>query len=324
MTVLGNSAVRYTNEANEDQPHTNQPSKAESNAVGNSILHSYQSVVSFKINKKSIESSRDDEKCAESVEFKLSEVAWKLKVCKHVENKEDEDYDEESKNVPYAKVELISVLAGNAATWSCVAEVDVKLIALKGEHKTGKIASATYSKSALSHHNGKFIKWDELNENYLKDDMATFEFNVQTSALNRSPVLEQTSAKFLLRLKQVNKFGSQYSNDIDIRGIRWQVFAAKVSEYLQIGVLANEDDLDTETDWDLTADITLFSKKSDKNVHRKFPKPIQIDWTSTSVGFSKYLKWDDFTKAENGYVQNNAALLEIELVVQKKNAKKSP
>lgn len=293
---LPNSALR------EEQTGKNQSSN-----VGNSILRSFENTIHFRFNKNLIKSSP---KCVPAAEFQLNELPWRISVC----SKAYTEGENEEPKIDYVEVELEAIFTENTTTWSCEAESQFKLIANNGTAKGGKIKNSKFSKSDSKQTFQKFLLWKEFVKNYVKDDFATFDFNTRTKSLDRSPLVEQTTAKFHVRLKQVGKFGYQYSNELVLRGIRWQIFALKGADHLQIGALANENDFNTEIKWNVTAYVSLISKNSEKTKQLKF-KDIEFSWARTSYGFPKVLAWDEFVKAENGYVQSNAALLEIELIV---------
>lgn len=310
MSIL---KAEYTNGENNVEKTT--ANTQYGNEVGNSLLHSYESIIRFKINPDEV---KDTNKCLESSEFKLNELTWKVRVCK----KTVEEKKGESKvDVEYASVELESVFNDDTAAWSCEAKAAVTLIAKKEEGKdkkdmTGEISIFTYSKLKPLSRNEKFIKWAELKE-YLDDGNAKFDFNVVTKSLDRSSRLEQTTAKFQLRVKQVKDLKNEYSNELIVRGIKWKILTSQSNGYLAIFVMANENDIDTDANWVVSTKVKLTSTKTDKDLERKFTnKP--FSWTRTDLGFRKFLEWSEFTKAENGYVQNNAALLEIELSVNPK------
>lgn len=297
-----------TYEANEEQTNAKPPLNTQhSNEIfANSLLHSYESIIRFRINKEEV--GKKDSKCEQSSDFKLNGVTWKLEVCK-------KNVD----TVDYASVGLVSTFDGDTASWSCEAEANVKLLPLKDGDKIieGKIKSFTYSKATPSKPNEKFIEWKDLNDKYLKDGEAFFEFHVKTKSPDRSPRLEQTTAKFNVRVKQINQLGNEYSNEVVVRGIRWQIMASKMTEHFAVFVIANENDIDTDAKWEVTAEIKLLSNNKEKFKKKKFSKAL-FDWTQTSWGYVNFLKWDEFIKVENKYVQNNAALLEIELIVNPK------
>lgn len=303
---------------NEQQMFVNQPLNTQyGNSAGNSLLHSYESIIRFKVNKDEIvKKDYSKEPCLESSEFNLNEVTWKVQVCKRkVTVKEDEKEKEED----YASVELVSMFSGETATWSCNAEVDVKLIAIKEgkDDLKNKIKDFTYSKKNSVGKNEKFIKWDDFNDDYLKEKMATFVFNIKTKSLNRSAQLEQTTAKFHLRVKQVSSLTSEFSNELTLRGIRWKINASKLDNHFAIFVVANENDIDTDAEWLVTAKVKLTSTKDDKTIEREFNNK-DFNWSRTNLGFKTYLEWSKFTDKNNGYIRNNAALIEIELEVKPK------
>lgn len=306
-------AIMKMSAGGEEKMFANQPSNEQyGSEVGKSLLQSSESMVRFKIIKAEVE--KNEKKCLESSEFKLNDVIWKVKVCKKAveENEKDE--------VEYASVELESEFKDETATWSCDAEVGVKLISKDGKHKEGKIDKAAYNRKNSERRNEKFIKWEDLKDNYLDNDIATFDFNIVTKSLNRSPKLEQTTAKFMLRVKQINDKLSEYSNELIVRGIRWKIYATKIADFFAIFVVANDNDIDTEAKWSVTANIKLLSTKEGGTAkERKFTNEI-FDWTRTNLGFTKFLEWSEFMKAENGFVRNNAALVEIQLDIEPKTS----
>lgn len=276
--------------------------------AGKSLLQSSESTIRFKVNKGEVDKAGEKEECLKSPEFKLNDVIWMVKVCR----KEDHQ-------TKYVSVELESVFKNETITWSCKAEAEVKLTAKKEgvEEKKGKIESTPFSRKNSVKGIDKFIKWEDFDK-YLDQETATFEFNIKTESPNRSERLEQTTAKFMLRIKQINDKLSEYSNELTVRGIRWQVYAAKLGDYFAIFVKANENDIDTKAKWAVTTNFKLLSTPKDgKPKERQFTDEI-FDWTRTDLGFTKFLEWSEFMKSENGYVRNNAALVEILLKVEAK------
>lgn len=281
------------------------------NEAGKSLLQSTESTVRFKVIKAEVD--KNDEKCLESSEFKLNDVIWKVKVCKKSIRENEKDTDE----TEYASVVLESVFKEETSAWSCEAEVAVKLIGKDGKNLDGKITPNTYSRTNSAKSNDKFIKWDDLKDNFLDKNTATFDFNVVTKTLNRTPKVEQTTAKFMLRVKQINDNLSEYSNELTVRGIRWRVYASKIGNFFAIFVEANDNDIDTKAKWAVTTNFKLLSSTKDKTMERHFDDRV-FDWTRTNLGFTEYLEWAEFIKADNGFVRNGAALVEITLKVEPK------
>lgn len=275
----------------------------QTNEIVNSRLHTFEEIVKFKIDPTEIGSKIGG--CAESNDFILSGISWKVKVC---------ITDELLSND--AIVELVSNLIGDTETWSCQAEATVKLLSPQktGKPHKGELKSFTHSKAEPSNSLKKFIKWDVMKKKYLMNGVATFEFDIKTKIPNRSPKSEQYTTKFQVRAKQVRSLGEQYSNEVVVHGIRWRVLTSKMQDNFAVFICANENDTDITKSWKVSATIKLLSADKDKSISKPVPETT-IDWTQTKLGHTDFMKWDEFTNKEKKYVQNNAALLEIELTV---------
>lgn len=267
-------------------------------------LRTFEEIVKFTIDPAEV--ARKDKECDESYSFLLNEISWKVKICRS-----DGFYDRT------AVVELISNFTGDTETWSCEAEAIVKLFSPKQNGNTieHNLKSFTYSKANPSNALKKFVKWDEMQENYTANGIATFQFEIKTKIPNRSPNLEQITTKFQVRAKKVLNLGEQYSNELTVHGIRWKVLTSKLQDNLAIFLCANENDVDVTKSWKASAKITLLHANKDNSLSKSISETI-LDWSQTRFGISDFMKWDEFTNKDKKYVQNNAVLFEIELNVQ--------
>lgn len=264
-------------------------------------IHSSKSTVRFKLH---VKGGKLD--CAESNEFEVHFVTWKVRACKKTG----------SRGVVLA-VSLLSVFQGDTEAWTCEAEAAFELLPVAGGNSLeNRFGYFNFSSVTPSQGFPEFVTWDDLTEKYLADDIATFDITITTKTPNRIPGFVRTSTKFNMRVKGLSKLGDQYSDEVIVRRIRWRVRAMKMGEYFAVFVYANENDLDIDFSWDVTVSFRLLTLGKEKQAPRiASNKP--INWTKSSLGFSKFIKWSELFDPKKELVVNDATILQVELSVSK-------
>lgn len=270
-------------------------------------MHVFEGVIRYNLHKTDFDGADYPEKCIESPEFEIHYVIWKIRVCKTREIFGSDNL----------LITLVSVFRGKTEEWSCEAEANFKLLPKEPYNAVHiRFGYFNFARERSSPTKKKLIEWDKLLTKHMIDDIATIDLAIKVKPPNRIPGIQHTSTKFQMRILEVNTLTELFSEDANVRGIRWKVWVLNKGEYLGVYVLANEDDMDLDYAWNVTATFDLMSLAPGKTVSRTF-STIQFDWTYTSYGFNKFIKWTDFQNSSNKFVIDNAALLQIQLNVAK-------
>lgn len=266
-------------------------------------LHSFESVIEYELNVKDLEGNANT-LCVQSAEVILNDIRWKVEACRDNGNQE----------IKKLHMSLIAIFDGESVAWSCEAKATFKLLAIDEKDPT-ILGFETYNfnKDDPKRSIDDFIPWDDLFENHVKDDYAIFEITVFTMTPNRAAKIDESSAIFDVRLNNVNRLGYEYSNELIVRGIRWKVLAMKIDENLGIFLFANGDDMGIDVSWNASANFQLISSTTN-TVSRSFEN-ISFDWTHLNHGFSKFVGWTDFMNTNKKFVENNKAIIKVELSV---------
>lgn len=94
---------------------------------------------------------------------------------------------------------------------------------------------------------------------------------------------------------------------------RWTVIAERKDYYLGVHLLADRNDLDMSWTWNGTVTFKLLSSLEEKSISATHV--FTFDWRNSSCGFSEFIEWDKFIDSDNKYIQNDAAMLQVEIYV---------
>lgn len=285
------------------------------NDPSQSKLHVFESVVRFNLHESDFGTSKSDE-CILSPVFEVHYIGWKIQACKSHNNIADMGDNE-------LTVKLISVFNGKTEAWSCEAEAKFKLLAKEGFNaEETRMAYFNFHSRNIKSIEKPLVTWDKLKTKHMIDGIAMIDVTVKVKPPNRLTEIQHTSTKFQMRILELTNLNEVYSEEALVRGIRWKVSASKRNEFLDVFVMANEDDMDLDYSWNVTTIFSLISMDAEKTKTKKFSN-VQFDWTNTNWGFVEFIKWADLTNESNQFVKGNAALLQIELNVDKPKSKEN-
>lgn len=271
-------------------------------------LHVFESIIRINLHKSDLELDR----CVVSAPFELHYVTWKIQACKR------RGYDDDG---DLLMVTFESDFNGNTEAWSCEAEAIFKL--LPKEKYNAAYARFGNFNFDIVHSlptEKKLVTWNNLLTKHMIDDIATIDVTIKVKPPNRIAELRHISTKFQMRILELSTLSDLYSEEAIVRGIRWKMLALKRNEHLGVFVIANEDDMDLDYGWNVSTTFRLISLDSDKTITKTFSN-VQFDWTNTNWGFIEFIKWTDLMSSSNNFVKGNAALLQIELDVDKPKSK---
>lgn len=280
------------------------------NSQENAKLHSSEGVIRFKVHFDNETLETDDPRkvpCSESPQFLQHHMTWKLKVCV------DGIFDK------YVNVQLVSVFNENTEDWTCKAAAKIK--ALSNGHNNDyeqELDFIEFTKANSMHGFEEFILWKDFRvKDYVKNNVATFDVRILTKPPDRIPGIQHTSTTFRMRLLDLKNLDDLRSEEVIIRGIRWQIRTMKINDHLGVFLYANEDDMDLEYSWEVTATFTLASLGGAGESLTKTFKSVMFNWTNNAWGFSEFIKWSELIDENKKYTKNNAALLDIDVIVKK-------
>lgn len=264
-------------------------------------LHSYETVVEFELNADRLEAANNP-KCVESSTFELNDITWKIRACREGQIKRID-------------ISLVSLWDADSAAWSCEAAATFKLLAKDKEEPIVKsFEHYKFNKDEPMQTIQDFVVWEDFTEKYVTGEHAIFEITISTKTPNRAAKLDESFAKFDVRLKNVNNLGFEYSNELIVRGIRWRVLTMKVNDHLGVFLFANGDDMGIDVSWKVSAAFHLVSQTTKNVVSRSF-SDISFDWTNLNHGFYKFIEWNEFINPKKQFIDNGKAVIKVELTV---------
>lgn len=264
-----------------------------------SKLHSFESVLEFELIVGNLESQYSS--CVKSTEFELHDVVWRIQACRN--------------HTKFVHLSLVSVFSGDSAAWSCEANATFKALSIDGKESiVEKFESYNFNKDEPVRTIEEFVTWDNLLKKYVNDGRAIFEIAITTKTPNRAAKLDERSAKFDVIVNNVNRLGYEYSKELILRGIRWKILSMKIDDHFGIFLLANGDDMGIDVTWNVSVTFNLMSSTTNNRISKSF-SDIPFDWTNLNRGFFKFIKWTDFIDPSKKFVENNRAMVKVELSV---------
>lgn len=265
-------------------------------------LHSLETVVEFELDVRKLQKQLN--KCDQSGKFELNDVQWKIEACRGGDRESD-----------FLHMSLLSIFDGVSAAWSCEANATFKLISNDGdEAAVHSFEYYNFNKEESKRTIDDFVQWGELFDKHVKEDRAIFEITIKAKTPNRAAKLDEGSAKFDVRVKNVNQLGYEYSNELIVRGIRWKVLVMKLNDHLGISMFANGDDMGVDVYWNVSATFHLISSTINGTISKTFSN-VSFDWTHLNHGFPQFVKWNEFINTSKKLIENNHAMFKIELSV---------
>lgn len=222
------------------------------------------------------------------------------------------------------QISLSSSLNNGTSVWYCDAHAVFKLFHKNGEARRTierSLDNCRFSHSDLSR-NVTFIEWTELLKEYVNDqNEAKFEIELLTKPLKCiEPIrIKQTSTAFQFVMEKVSKLTSINSSEIVVRDIKWRIFVKKESvpsrqeeDNFDLYLIADENDLDKNWYWKVTASLKLLSfKKNIDPIHCQFTEHYQ--WGASYFGCKNVLP---FSVLINNYTLDDVAIFLIEFKVE--------
>lgn len=270
-----------------------------------SKLYSFESIIEFELNVRELQESAIA-KCIQSAKFKLNDVTWKIQACRNFDS---------SHSIDNVDMSLVSIFDGDSAAWSCEANASFKLLAMDGEESiVQSFDYYNFNADESVRTIDDFVSWDDFFEKHVEEDHAIFVITIVCRTINRAARLDESFAKFDVRINNINRLRDEYSNELIVRGMRWKVFTTKSKDHFAVFVIANADDMAINLSWKVSATFRLLSLAKNEVASKSFSNVI-FDWTNSNWGFVDFLKWTDLMDQSKQFVKNNKAILEVELTV---------
>lgn len=256
----------------------------------------------------------------ESSEVGLSNVNWKVKLQKV-------SIEENNKNI--LGVHLVSGFGDKTVDWSCEAQATFKLLRNDGKLDQSIVKylpKQKFCNDERSHGFDEFVDWNEFLEHFASKNKAIFmveistEPSIQTNRpsqfVDRVQFVEREFARFRVTFEHVDKLTSagSFSSQYIVRGINWKIKVEKVADKLGLFLYGAEKDMDMNWLYEAEATFRLIpfdedAKPLERSIAQKFHCGLS-NW-----GFSGFLSWTDFMDEKKKYVEDNRAIVVVELKV---------
>ncbi|KAG4071312.1 hypothetical protein HA402_004016 [Bradysia odoriphaga] len=260
-----------------------------------------------------------------SPEFLAGGIPWTIKVQK----RDDEDgYD------PLLDIHLICVQSVDILAWEYAAYFSYKLLSFDDNSNADEIHSlpSVHNINNKSYVFTSFVDWDDLFDaanNYVKDGNICLEIKVNTTGanqLNRSKITIESSkqccensgsAKFLLKVTDINNLMAVQTPDIILHGSAWFITVFEDHEsYLGVGLDPGSSD-DNGT-YQIKMTSTVINSKTRNQFGKSCEeKDFQYNDFRFSILNEKLVSWVELLKPQNGFISNNSIMLHVEIKISK-------
>ncbi|XP_055304351.1 E3 ubiquitin-protein ligase rnf8-A-like [Sitodiplosis mosellana] len=253
-----------------------------------------------------------------SPKVKVYDIPWRVNVCKEACEGEE-----------MLGVYLYCEQDSEFSNWSYTAHGKFKLLSFNGNQNEREfvLTPDVFDKENPSF-GCSFIEWRDLfnaTNQYVKNDTISLKIKLEVANPNDEHksdlILENIDkcceksglGKFRLTVRNIKKLLAVRSPCIVLRNIRW--FLTFFKEFDQLSISLNSSNRSEEFSYDVQMMVKLISSKSSV-------KPIeQIQVKEMNKGdcfeVEQLISWDELLKSQNGFVNNNSIVIEIELKVNK-------
>lgn len=237
-------------------------------------------------------------------EFRLSEAPWKIKMYKKSIGKED-------KKKEFISIHLVSCLE-TEDRWSCEARAMFKLNNTDENNSLIQhLPKQKFDNNCKDYGIESFIEWNEFIRNFVYKDKAYFEIKIFANPLLRGGQIniEETGKVVHHMIKDVSNLGESYSDEFDLRGIKWRIVTKRNEENLEAYLcIPDESTLDINWSWktNVTFKLIPFNREKSAPVEIKFTEVFR--WGMNSWG-THLMKWADFIDPNKFYVARDSAIL---------------
>lgn len=255
----------------------------------------------------------NDRGCSETSSFTLSDVSWKIRICKRIEAGKSDNLD----IYLDSDIQDSSLMVEASGDFELLRNGNDPNNYFRHSLPWRKFTAATPSHGVIN-----FLLTTPLN-NYLNDGRLRFQFDITTKPVEKIDFeyeMEYLSTKIRAIIKNVNQLtNTSYSvstRETILRGIRWNVLVKLQNESLAVFLNANDDDLEEDFQTKVTAVIKLLPF----NRAGHCPEPLRIEAKPTfHKGLSSHqvnlLAWNNFVRPASDYIVKNSAALVVEIKV---------
>lgn len=249
--------------------------------------------------------------CTETAETVLSNVPWKARVCRVL--------DGTSRLYVYVVANIVD------STWLIEARCEYRLFIKGGpKYNSGTTIWLQFNSSSPSNEiSMPYTNKSMLSmEDYAIEGNLHFEVLIDTRPLQiiEKKQFENFGSKFRVVLKNVNQLNSSFyhasSQEVTIRGIRWQILAYQEKKYFMVHLRGNRDHLGLDWSTNVTANIELLPFDTRKPyIPERYATIEQAFSLETNDHGIRFSKWKNLNDPESIYVLNDSVALLIDIVV---------
>lgn len=273
----------------------------------NPTLNSYQKGFELRLNVSNFQLN-----CTASSILRVNGMSWTLELCNRAFGTSQNDSLIDITILP-------SVDASNAPfSWSCEANAIIELLSsdsINGSVIFNMPTREFTNNGPLEYGFSTGINWKNFTQYYVNGDGdVRINLNIASSPFRHIPHTVQSFAKFRVLLEDVSELGSDFSEDVRVRDIKWQVVSKRKHGSLGIYLYADEDDMDIDSAWQVKASFEILSLNGSNGTNRKNFTTI-FHRRMSSWGFPIFISWTDLMNVRNNYVESNAAIVEVEIKV---------
>lgn len=249
--------------------------------------------------------------CTKSPILHVNGMSWTLEFCNRAwgTNQNDSLID----------ITILPSVNENASLrWSCEANAIIKLFSLDTMNKsvTFNMTTQKFTNNGPSGYGfSTGINWKNFTHYYVNSGGdVKIHLNIASTKLRCIPDIEQNSAKFRFILDELSELRSDSSMKVRARGIKWQVLAKRNHGSLGVYLHADQDDMDINSAWQVTASFEILSLNGAASSNRK-NFTTTFHRRMTNWGFAQFMSWNDLINPKNKYVDLDTAIFQVELEV---------
>lgn len=228
---------------------------------------------------------------------------------------------------------LICKNTDDTPNWSCSASAVIKLRSFSPDEpsRTHILEPSIFSAERRSRVLKKFINWTDLidaSKNYVNDDKIELDINIKVGVPNTTNLMDfvtmdtccanTTMIKFRLQLNKIEELMIVQSPPFTVRNMPWEMYFSQVEKigfhgYLKIALCCKHKDASSKWSCETTLTVRLLTQQQNMDAFERSIDLCVMCNEKPMLEMRKFIAWNQLIDPQNGFVENDAILLDIEI-----------
>lgn len=251
-----------------------------------------------------------------SPEIVIADVPWKIKLVKKTVQTGNENRD-----VLCVFLLCLPRHEATTETWSIEAKCCFSLVSFETNQTLfeREMPKTEFRNDISENGLDNFISWNELvnpESQFIQNNEIIIKCKIGVSPMKRffPSKLQATEANFQFSIQNVKNLNEKYvySNDIDLRGLKWNVSASKDCEYLSLFLHCSETEkIDLNWSYHVTFSFKLLPFDTaivalERKCFNNYRHNGMKGW-----GYKHLIEWSKLMDVTNRYVENDEIVIEV-------------